>query len=151
MTAQSTSLISGWKRGTPGATSTTSFQDLPYTDATTATLASSALTQAGGWVYVGFNLKINTEPGFDFVNVDWSTDGTNWNAAKWVWEPSSSTWRNDLTFTGKNAAYPAFNAERVAFQAPAGTVYVRFRLASDELVSAPLYEGASVDDVTIKG
>jgi hypothetical protein len=148
-TAQSTALTSAWRRGTPGASSGTSFQNVPYTDAATSTLTSPVLTQTGGWVYVGFNLQTNTEPGFDFVNVDWSTDGTNWNAATWAWDASSSTWRNDKAFTGMNDSYPSFDAQRVAFNAPAGPLYVRFRLSSDELMSSPLYTGAAVDDVTI--
>ena len=107
------------------------------------------LTHTGGWVYVGFNLQTNTEPGFDFVNVDWSSDGTTWNAAKWAWDGSTSAWVNNAAFTGMNNSYPAFDAQRVAFNAPAGPLYVRFRLSSDELISSPLYTGAAVDDVTI--
>jgi hypothetical protein len=148
-TPQSTAVTSAWRRGAPGATSGTSFQNVPYTDAATSTLTSPVLTHTGGWVYVGFNLQTNTEPGFDFVNVDWSSDGTNWNAATWAWDGSSSTWRNDKTFSGMNNSYPAFDAARVAFNAPAGSLYVRFRLSSDELISSPLYTGAAVDDVTI--
>jgi hypothetical protein len=148
-TTQSTSATSTWNRLAPGATSTISFQNVPYTDAMTSTLASPVLTHTGGWVYVSFNLQTNTEPGFDFVNVDWSSDGTTWNAAKWAWSASTSAWVNNAAFTGMNNSYPAFDAQRVAFNAPAGSLYVRFRLSSDELISSPVYTGAAVDDVAI--
>ncbi|MDX6411278.1 MAG: hypothetical protein QOE91_794 [Gaiellaceae bacterium] len=148
-TAQSTSPTSTWKRAAPGAGSTTSFQNIPYTDAATSTLRSPALTSTGGWVYVNFNLQTNTEPGFDFVNVDWSSDGTTWNAAKWAWDATTSTWVNNAAFTGMNNSYPGFDATRVALNAPAGPLYLRFRLSSDELISSPLYTGAAVDDVSI--
>jgi hypothetical protein len=48
-----------------------------------------------------------------------------------------------------NNSYPAFDAQRVAFNAPAGPLYLRFRLSSDELISSPVYAGAAVDDVSI--
>jgi hypothetical protein len=150
-TTSSTNLATGWKRGSPGASSGTSFQVFPYVDQTTYTLTSPVLTNPGGWVYVNFQNKRDTEPGFDFLNVEWSTDGgANWNSAPWLWDANTQTWRNDLSISGKNPSFPAFDLEKAAFQAPSGgTLQVRFRLSSDELVSSPLYTGAWVDDVAI--
>jgi hypothetical protein len=40
--------------------------------------------------------------------------------------------------------------EKAAFQAPAGgSLQIRFRLSSDQLISSPLYTGAWVDDVAM--
>ena len=53
-------------------------------------------------------------------------------------------------FTGKNPSSPAFDPEKAAFQAPAGgSLQIRFRLSSDQLISSPLFTGAWVDDVAL--
>jgi hypothetical protein len=150
-TTSSTSAVTGWKRASPGATSGTSFQVVPYTDESTYTLTSPAIANPGGWVYVNFQRRQDTEEGFDFLNLEWSTDGgTNWSAAPWIWDGATQKWRNDLAFTGKNPSNPAFDLEKAAFQAPAGgSLQVRFRLSSDELISSPLFTGAWVDDVAL--
>jgi hypothetical protein len=150
-TTASTSPATGWKRASPGATSGTSFQVFPYTDQSTYTLVSPAIPNPGGWVYLNFNRKQDTEPGFDYLNVEWSTDGgQNWRSAPWIWDGATQSWRNDLAFTGQNTGYPAFAAEKVAFQTPAGgNLQVRFRLSSDDLVSSPLYSGVWIDDVQL--
>lgn len=137
-----------WRRSLPGHNSATSFQVFPYTDESTTTLTSPLLSHPGGWAFVDFRNRRNTEPGFDYMFVEWSSDATNWNTALWV--RSEGAWRDDLTFDAKNAGYPAFDLEQVAFTAPAGPLRIRFRFTSDELVSAPLYEGVYVDDVVIK-
>ena len=136
-----------WRRGAPGHASASSFQVFPYTDVSTTTLTLSGLSHAGGWVFVDFHNRRNTEPGFDFMHVEWSPDGQRWTPALWV--NRGAGWRDDLTFDAKNPSYPAFDAERVAFDAPAGTLHVRFRFSSDELISAPLYEGVWVDRARI--
>jgi hypothetical protein len=150
-TTSSTSAATGWKRASPGATSSTSFQVFPYTDESTYALTSPATANPVGWVYVNFQRKQDTEPGFDYLNLEWSTDGgANWKAAPWIWDGTTQTWRDDLAFTGKNASFPAFDLEKAAFQAPAGgSLQIRFRLSSDQLVSSPLYTGAWVDDVAM--
>ncbi len=150
-TTSSTSAATGWKRATPGATSSISFQVSPYVDQSKYTLTSPAIANPGGWVYVNFQRKQDTEDGFDYLNLEWSTDGgANWNAAPWIWDGATQTWRNDLAFTGQNASFPAFDLEKAAFQVPAGgTLQIRFRLSSDELVSSPVYTGAWVDDVAM--
>lgn len=141
--------LTEWKRGPSGHLSATSFQVVPYTDESTTSLSSPQIDQPGGWVFVDFRNKRDTEPGFDFLHVEWSSDGTTWTKAPWVWDTATSSWSNATTFDGKNEGYPAFALDKAAFKAPAGPVQVRFRFASDELISAPLYEGVSVDDVAL--
>ena len=148
-TAQSGNPLHAWKRAAPGATSGTSFQVTPYFDESTATLASPAVDQPGGWTFVSFQNKRDTEPGFDFLTVEYSTDGTHWRAAKWIWDPVTGDWSDQLAFDANNAGYPAFAAEKVAFNAPAGPLQVRFRFSADQLISSPLYTGVWVDDVAI--
>ncbi|HEX7254560.1 MAG TPA: hypothetical protein VF236_01400 [Gaiellaceae bacterium] len=148
-TAQSGNALHAWKRGSPGHNSTTSFQVTPYFDESTATVTSPAVDQPGGWVFVDFRNRRDTEPGFDFLTVEWSTDGSNWSAAKWIWDTATNDWSDQLAFDAQNAGYPAFAAERVAFKAPAGPLRVRFRFSADQLISSPLYMGVHVDDVAI--
>jgi hypothetical protein len=147
-TTSSTTLTTFWRRGSPGHASTTSFQVVPYTDESTATLSSPAVTQPGGWVFVDFRNRRDTEPGFDFMHVEWSADGgATWSAVPWFW--NGTQWSRDMTFDGRNASHPAFDLVQAAFEAPAASVLVRFRFVSDALISAPLFEGVYVDDVKI--
>ena len=83
--------------------------------------------------------------------LEWSTDGgANWSAAPRIWDGTTQKWRNDLAFTGKNPSSPAFDLEKAAFQAPAGgSLQIRFRLSSDQLISSPVFTGAWVDDVAL--
>jgi hypothetical protein len=148
-TAQSGNPLHAWKRAAPGHNSGSSFQLTPYFDESTATLTSPAVDQPGGWTFVDFRNRRDTEPGFDFLTVEYSTDGTNWSAAKWIWDTETGDWSDQLAFDGQNAGYPAFAAERVAFKAPAGPLQVRFRFSADQLISSPLYTGVHVDDVAI--
>lgn len=143
--------VTQWQRGAPGANnSAADFQVTPYTDTSTTSLISPQLTSAGGWVYVNFWRKQDSEPGFDFMNVEWSSDGQTWNAAPWLWDPTAADWSDQRSFTGQNEDYPSFTSEKAAFQAPAGAFYVRFKFASDDLVSSPLYQGVWVDDVLVQ-
>jgi hypothetical protein len=121
----------------------------PYFDESTATLTSPAVDQPGGWTFVDFQNKRDTEPGFDFLTVEYSTDGTIWNAAKWIWDTETGAWSDQLAFDAQNAGYPAFALEKVAFKVPAGPLQVRFRFSADQLISAPLFTGVHVDDVAI--
>ncbi len=148
-TAQSGNPLHAWKRAAPGHNSGSSFQLTPYFDESTATVTSPAVSHPGGWVFVDFRNRRDTEPGFDFLTVEWSTDGTNWSAAKWMWDPASGDWSDQLALDGQNAGYPAFAAEKVAFNAPAGQLQVRFRFSADQLISSPLFTGVHVDDVAI--
>jgi hypothetical protein len=148
-TAQSGNPLHAWKRGAPGHNSGTSFQLTPYFDESTATLTSPAVDQPGGWTFVDFRNQRDTEPGFDFLTVEYSTDGQNWSAAKWIWDPATGDWSDQLAFDAQNAGYPAFALEKVAFKAPAGPLQVRFRFSADQLISSPLFMGVHVDDVAI--
>jgi hypothetical protein len=148
-TAQSGNPLHAWKRGAPGHASGTSFQVTPYFDESTATLTSPAVDQPGGWTFVDFQNRRDTEPGFDFLTVEYSTDGTSWSAAKWIWDPVTSSWSDQLAFDAQNAGFPAFALEKVAFKAAPGPLQVRFRFSADQLISAPLFTGVHVDDVAI--
>ena len=52
--------------------------------------------------------------------------------------------------SGQNASFPLYDTEKVAFKAPAGNVWIRFRFAADDLVGSPPYTGVAVDDVVVK-
>lgn len=139
-----------WQRTAPGHGSAFSFAVAPYLDERTTSLISPPVTQAGGWVFVDFMNRRDTEPGFDFLNVEWSIDGVTWNATPWIWNNATGNWSDSLAFDGKNAGHPSFALEKVAFKVPAGALRIRFRMSSDQLVSAPLYEGVYVDRVVIR-
>ena len=49
-----------------------------------------------------------------------------------------------------NPSFPLFDSEKVAFKAPAGPVYVRFRFFADDLIGTPPYTGVAVDNVAIE-
>jgi hypothetical protein len=140
--------VTTWKRTPLGNTSASSFAVAPYLHDTTTTLVSPAFASPGGWTFVDFRNRRNTEGGCgcDVMVVEWSSDGTTWNAAPWRWDADAQDWSASTAFDGMNADFPAFSAERVAFQAPAGQVRVRFRFTTDPLVNL---EGTYVDDVSI--
>jgi hypothetical protein len=125
-------------------------QVIPYADQGTTSLVSAPIAHPGGWVVLEFDAVRDTEPGFDFLNIEFSVDGGAWASAPWVFDSGANAWSDELTFDGKNAAHPNFSRSRVAFDAVAGTLRVRFRFASDLLLSAPLYTGVAVDQVVIK-
>jgi hypothetical protein len=125
-----------WERGSPGHESDISFQVSPYFIDSNTDLISPELSTAGGQISVEFWNRRDLEPGFDFLEVGYSTDGSTWNMAE--------------AFDGRNAAYPDFSREEVRFAAPAGPLHIRFRLSSDFLIASESgYEGVFVDDVLI--
>src|SRR6266511_6313135 len=146
--------LSLWKRPAPGNPSVASFQASPYNGAGTGsvmtTLVSPKLTWVGGWLYVDFASRIDTEAGFDYLFVDWSCDGGSWTSVPWLWDPAAGTWSSTRTLTGQNASFPLYDTQKAAFKAPAGPVWVRFRFVADDLVGSPPYTGVAVDDVAIK-
>ena len=81
-----------WRRLAPGNGSAFGFAVTPYNgDADGlgddhARLARRS-TQSGGWTYVEFAARYDTEPDFDYVFVDWSCDGGGWNTAQYLWDP----------------------------------------------------------------
>jgi hypothetical protein len=138
-TATTTSDTMAWRRSAPGHASTSGFQVIPYTDEASATLTSPAMTlPADSSVTVSWWQHLNTEDGFDYVALQWSSDGTAWHAI------------DGAAFTGMNPDFPNFTQTSVSFVAPAGPLHLRFQLASDQLVSAPAYTGVAIDDVLIQ-
>lgn len=137
-----------WKRMPVANASAMSFGVSPYGPTTTTTLTSPKFDTPGGWTFVNFANRRNTEGGCgcDVMVVEWSSDGTTWNAAPWRWDVDANDWSASTAFDGMNRDYPAFSAEKAAFKAPAGAVQVRFRFTSDPLVQL---EGTYVDDVAI--
>jgi hypothetical protein len=144
-----------WKRAAPGDGSALSWQTIPYNGAATGSVTTSVVSPkldwTGGWLYVDFADRLDTEPGFDVMFVDWSCDGGGtWSTVPWVWDKASGGWSGSHAFTGQNPAFPLFDQDRAAFKAPAGPVNLRFRFVADDLVGTPPYTGAAFDNVTIK-
>jgi hypothetical protein len=82
--------------------------------------------------------------------VDWSCDGGAWNTATYVQDPSTGGWSDSYQINGQNPSFPLYDAEKVAFQAPAGPLYIRFRFVADPLQGSPVYSGVAVDDIVVK-
>ena len=83
---------------------------------------------------IEFSLALDSEPTFDFLHVEYSSDG-------------GANWTEAGHFDGNNG-YPDYSPAEVRFRNPDAPTLVRFRFQSDELVSSPVYLGASVDRVT---
>jgi CARDB protein len=88
----------------------------------------------GGLASVEFSLALDSEPTFDFLYVEYSPTGVD-------------PWTEAAHFDGYNG-HPAYSPTDARFANPGGPVFVRFRFKSDELLSFPLYLGASIDRVT---
>jgi hypothetical protein len=150
----SASGLPSWQRGSPGhgtdgsaAAAGSAFAvsgPLGYVDNMDATIASPDIAAPAGPTLMQWWMKLDTEGGFDFVNAQWSTDGTTWNTLG--------------SYSGKNAAAPGWTRFAVPFQSPGGNIKVRFQFTSDSLCSGaggPAcsstsgWEGARVDDVTV--
>lgn len=147
-------LLNLWKRAAPGDASAISWQTLPYNGAGTSSVATSVISPkidwSGGWLYVDFASRRDSEPGFDYLFVDWSCDGGGtWSTVPWAWDAAAGAWSNATSYTGQNPSFPLFDHEKAAFKAPAGPVNVRFRFVADDLVGTPPYTGVAVDNVTI--
>ena len=92
----------GWSRGTPGHGDGTDEDGsgsawaiagpLTYLDNMDATLDSPALAVESGPTVLEWYMRLDTEGGFDPVDVEWSTDG--------------STWKPLGSFSGQNEDYP---------------------------------------------
>jgi hypothetical protein len=132
-----------WRRGPTGAegstngwhvTSTTT--NLPgYHNLGETTLTAPApVTFTGQLAAVEFAMALDTEETFDFLRVDYSSNG-------------GQTWTEAGHFDGNNG-YPAYSPAEVRFLNPGVPTLVRFRFTSDELLSSPVFQGASIDRVT---
>jgi hypothetical protein len=125
-----------WKLQSPGSNSSQSFQVTPYVDESSASLISPKMTlPQRSLVKISWDERRDTELCCDFMTLDWSSDGHIWNTVRGI--------------DGQNPDFPQYTNVGFQFVAPAGPVYVRFRLASDQLVSSPPYTGVAVDNVVI--
>ena len=87
---------------------------------------------------------------FDYLFVDWSCDGGSWASVPSVWDPGAGAWSSTRTFTGQNASFPLYDPQEVAFKAPTGPVWIRFRFGADDLAGSPPDTGVAVDDVMLR-
>lgn len=134
-----------WAHSSPGEAggrdepSSASFgiDQLSYVDNMDATLTSPPVDVPAAPAVLQFWLKHDTEDSFDFVDAQWSTDGT--------------TWRTLASYSGQNQGYPGWTQHTLGFDAPGGRVQVRFRFRSDALVSGVTggYQGVRADSVII--
>jgi hypothetical protein len=132
--------IEAWRRGSPGHSGTFSMQVVPYVDDSTATLTSPKLTlPQDSTLHLSWWKIQNTEGCCDPLAVDWSSDGHVWH--------NVSVKTNDLTEDPTSAG---FLQDKATFTAPKGPLYIRFRLTSDALVSAPAYTGVLLDDIELR-
>ena len=136
-------LESEWARGPTGDGSATGWHVTSTTlgvpwyhnfNETTLTAPGPVSFGTDGLAAVEFSMALDSEPTFDFLYVDYSTNG-------------GTSWTEAAHFDGNNG-YPAYTATDARFGNPGGGVLVRFRFKSDELISSPAYIGASIDRVT---
>jgi hypothetical protein len=113
-----------------------------YIDRMDSALTSPAITTQAGLAVVEFWLRTDTEPGFDYVHVEW-------RAGDGGWQPLAS-------FSGENADAPNWSKVTLGFESPGGPVQVRFRYTADDFCSAadPVlcggeYSGARIDEVVV--
>jgi hypothetical protein len=138
-----------WMRGAPGtktgsddpSTSAFGFDGTQYGDMMEGWLTSPPITTDPGLAVVQFWLKTDTENGFDFVNVEWTSDG-------------GSTWQLLGQYSGQNPGFPNWSQFTLGFDSPGGPIQVRFRFASDQLCSTLDHlcgdmTGARVDEVVV--
>jgi hypothetical protein len=125
-----------WERRAPGHESDFGWHVSPYFDLNETTLTSPPVTFAGALAAVEFFAAHFTEATFDFLHVEYSANG-------------GASWTTAASFDNLNDSYPFFDPFDVRFANPnpGGSLLVRFRFKSDELVSAP-HTGVSVDKVT---
>lgn len=118
---------------------------LGYLDNADTSLTSPAVTVPAGTGVLEWSMRLDTEPGFDAVAVQVSTDG-------------GASWTTAGTFSGQGPDAPGWSSYAVDFRAPGGPVQVRFHFTSDELCSGlggPLcssttgWDGVHVDDVKL--
>ncbi len=126
-----------WRNGQPGHNSSASEQVVPYTQDNSATLSSPRMhLPAPSQVRVSWWKAQDTEPCCDGLTLDWSSDGKKW-----------FTVSNKTT---ADAQFPTFSQDSAAFQAPAGSLYLRFRVTSDALIASPPYLGVMLDDIEVR-
>lgn len=87
--------------------------------------------EGSGSPSIVFKGLINTEPGYDFLNVHTSSDG-------------GVSWTPRAAYSGANAAFNTYSVPMGVL----GTVRIGFQLTSDGSVQA---SGAAVDDISVVG
>ncbi|MEA2447928.1 MAG: hypothetical protein QOK47_1565, partial [Actinomycetota bacterium] len=135
--ATSTSDTNNWKNAPPGNASAQSMQVIPYTDDASFALVSPKieLPERSSVKVSWFELR-DTEECCDFMSMEWSSDG--------------HVWHSEYAVAGQNPDFPNFSPAEAKFVADKGDLYIRFRLTADALVSAPAYQGVSIDQVLIE-
>jgi hypothetical protein len=141
-TADPTVQETRWTLGPTGAEGSTNGWHVAHTvtgvhsyynfNETTLT-APAPVTFTGGLASVEFSLALDTEETFDFLYVEYSTNG-------------GTSWTEAAHFDGYNG-HPAYSPTDARFENPGGPVLVRFRFKSDELLSFPAFQGVSLDRV----
>ncbi|MGH2787743.1 MAG: S8 family serine peptidase [Actinomycetota bacterium] len=125
-----------WERSSPGNESEFAFRIPSYFDESEEIVTSPEIASPGGEILVEFQNARDTELGFDYLNLEYSTDG-------------GASWKEALSVAGQNRDFPDFSKAQDLFETPAGPLLLRFRFQSDELISSPLYTGVAVDDVVV--
>ncbi|MGH2684180.1 MAG: hypothetical protein ACRDJP_01775, partial [Actinomycetota bacterium] len=140
-----------WERRAPGASDTVEgdgsraedqakqgWHVSPYFSLDETSLVSPPIVFPGQTAGVEFWLARDTEDTFDFLHVEYSSDG-------------GSSWTTAASFDGINENWPNFEFENVTFTnpTPGGSLRIRFRFRSDELLSSPLFNGVSLDKVAL--
>ncbi|MGH2662853.1 MAG: S8 family serine peptidase [Actinomycetota bacterium] len=137
-----------WTRGNPGASDTANpdgsrnsdgsknaWHASPYTDEDETNLTAPApVSFTGQTAAVEFAAAHDLEPTFDFLHVEYSTNG-------------GVDWTTIESIDGLNDHYPDFDPYDLRFPNPGGSVLIRFRFTSDPLISSPLHDGVSIDKV----
>ncbi|MHB8513469.1 MAG: WD40/YVTN/BNR-like repeat-containing protein [Actinomycetota bacterium] len=133
--------LNTWRQQPPGSNaSPLSMQVSPYeengqsSDSTSLVSPKFVLPKAST-VTVTWDERVDTEPGFDFMYLAYSSDGTSWAQA--------------YGDSGQNPAFPNFNTVSAQFGAPKGPLYLKFVFASDPLVAFPPYTGVAVDNISL--
>lgn len=104
------------------------------------TLANAIQLPSGGITLSWWSFE-DTEPGFDFIHVDASRDGSSW----------TNLFRTSGTCGEADPFCPEdFQLRSVDLSAYAGgPVFIRFRYTTDLLIDAGLFEGWYIDDIEI--
>jgi hypothetical protein len=136
-TTKSNTSLESWTRQPPGSGSAEAFQVTPYTNEASTSLTSPAVkVPARSLIKVQWDERRDTELCCDFLTLDWSSDGHVWHSARAI--------------DGQNPDFPQYTTVSVSFVVPAGNLFLRFRMNSDQLVSSPPYTGVAIDNVVIK-
>jgi Ca2+-binding RTX toxin-like protein len=127
-------LATSWERTAGGHESEFSFALSGPGGLEDESLVSPAHTGTGAAVTVSYFLNYETEEDFDFLTLDWSTDGAAWETLK--------------EYSGTSEGFPEFVEDSATFTPPAGAFQIRFRYVSD--FPAPPSPGEmAVDDIKV--